>query len=66
MFIEVLLCLLSISGYYFTNKNTNIAYIIFIVQNIIAFIITIKYYMLGNLIFCLLFLYFNYKNKIND
>lgn len=53
----MILCILSIIGYYFIFKGIKYSYLIFILQNVIAFYFTNQYYMLVNIIFCIFFYY---------
>lgn len=52
---QVLLCLLSIVGYYFVKKEPLYAYVVFILQNLIAFLITNQWYMILNIFACIYF-----------
>ena len=55
--IKLILVILSILGYYAVYKNYKmIAYILFIVQNVIAFCIVLQPYMIINMLACLIFL----------
>jgi len=49
IFIQIITCILSCTGYYFIHKNPRYSYIVFIILNIILFITTEQYVMLLNI-----------------
>jgi len=55
IFSQIALCAFSIGGYYFIKREPIYAYIIFILQNIIAFAITGQWYMIINVLACIYF-----------
>lgn len=61
--MQYLLSTLSIFGYYLIIRNPIFAYVIFIIQNIIAFSLTEQYYMIVNIIFCTIFILIKTKKK---
>lgn len=61
--LQIILCSLSVAGYYLITKKPIAAYIVFIIQNIIAFIFLHQWYMLINVIFCIIFFIATLKYK---
>jgi type II secretory pathway component PulF len=62
MIIQILSCLLSCLGYYFIQNKPKLAYLTFILLNIILFFSTKQYVMLFNIIFSSYFLIKTYRN----
>lgn len=55
IFTQIILCILTIVGYYFIKKEPIWAYLIFIFQNLIAFGVTGQWYMVINIIAAIYF-----------
>lgn len=53
----MILSILSVLGYYLIFKGIKYSYLIFIIQNVIAFYLTNQYYMIVNIAFCIFFYY---------
>lgn len=53
--IQILLCILSVVGYYLIREKPRHSYIVFVIQNILAFMFIGQYYMIINIIACTMF-----------
>lgn len=59
----MILSLLSILGYFLIFIESKYSYLVFIIQNFVAFLITKEWYMIVNIVFCILFFIFKSKKE---